>query len=63
MTPAVELDELRVVRTGNVALDGLSLAVPRAPVTGLLAPSGRGKTTLLGTIVGFGAALPRPRTA
>ena len=52
MTPAVEIDDLRVVRGGNVVLDGLSLEVPSAIVTGLLGPSGCGKTTLLRSIVG-----------
>jgi ABC-2 type transport system ATP-binding protein len=52
VTHAVEIDSLRVVRGGNVVLDGLSLRLPRGLVTGLLGPSGSGKTTLLRAIVG-----------
>ena len=52
MTHAVEIDGLRVVRGGNVVLDGLSLRIRGGAVTGLLGPSGCGKTTLLRSIVG-----------
>jgi ABC-2 type transport system ATP-binding protein len=49
---AVEIDGLRVVRGERTVLDGLSLRVPARMVTGLLGPSGGGKTTLLRSIVG-----------
>ena len=52
MTHAVEIDGLRVVRGGNVVLDGLSLRIRAGAVTGLLGPSGSGKSTLLRSIVG-----------
>jgi ABC-2 type transport system ATP-binding protein len=41
------------VRRGRVpVLEGLSLAVPRGRIVGLLGPSGSGKTTLMRSIVG-----------
>jgi ABC-2 type transport system ATP-binding protein len=49
---AIEVEGLRVVRSGTVALDSLSLSVAAARVTGLLGPSGSGKSTLLRAIVG-----------
>jgi ABC-2 type transport system ATP-binding protein len=48
----IEIEDLRVVRGGNVVLPGLSAAVAPGRVTGLLGPSGSGKTTLLRAIVG-----------
>ena len=50
--PAIDVDDLRVVRGGNVVLPGLSLKVEPGTVTGLLGPSGSGKTTLMRAIVG-----------
>lgn len=50
--PAVAVDGLRVRRGRTTVLDGLSVAVPRGQVVGLLGPSGCGKTTLLRSIVG-----------
>jgi ABC-2 type transport system ATP-binding protein len=44
--------QLRVVRGGRVALDGVSLTVRRGAVTGLLGPSGSGKSTLMRAVVG-----------
>lgn len=41
-----------MVRGGRVVIPGLSVAVPRGQVVGLLGPSGCGKTTLMRTIVG-----------
>jgi ABC-2 type transport system ATP-binding protein len=50
--PAIALDRLRVVRGGRVALDDVSLEVPRGSVTGLLGPSGGGKSTMMRAVVG-----------
>ena len=44
---AVDVTGLRVVRGGVPLLDGLSLTVASGCVTGLLGPSGGGKSTLL----------------
>jgi ABC-2 type transport system ATP-binding protein len=50
--PAIRVDGLRVVRGGRTVLPGLTLAVPRGQLIGLLGPSGCGKTTLMRCIVG-----------
>jgi len=50
--PAVRVADLRVVRGTRVVLPGLSFEVPRGQVTGLLGPSGGGKTTLMRALVG-----------
>jgi len=50
--PAVEIENLRVVRGGREAVAGVSLKVEHGTVTGLLGPSGSGKTTLMRSIVG-----------
>ena len=39
-------------RGGTTALDGLTVAVPRGQVVGLLGPSGSGKTTFMRAVVG-----------
>jgi ABC-2 type transport system ATP-binding protein len=52
VTAAIRVEELRVVRGGQLVLPGISLTVERAKVTGLLGPSGSGKTTLMRAIVG-----------
>lgn len=49
---AAEIEGLRVVRGGRVVLDGLDCRVRRGMVTGLLGPSGGGKSTLMRAIVG-----------
>jgi ABC-2 type transport system ATP-binding protein len=49
---AIRIEELRVVRGGQLVLPGISLTVEGAKVTGLLGPSGSGKTTLMRAIVG-----------
>jgi len=49
---AVGVEGLRVVRGGVTVLDGLSLEVAAGTVTGLVGPSGGGKSTLMRAIVG-----------
>ncbi len=49
---AISVESLTVVRGGASVLDGLSLDVPAGKITGLLGPSGGGKSTLLRSIVG-----------
>jgi ABC-2 type transport system ATP-binding protein len=46
-TPALRLVDVRKEFTGHVAVEGLSLEVPRGKVFGLLGPNGAGKTTTL----------------
>ena len=50
--PAVLASELGVRRGGREVLAGLSFALPRGRVCGLIGPSGGGKTTLMRAIVG-----------
>jgi ABC-2 type transport system ATP-binding protein len=52
MDAAIVVTGLRVRRGGRVVLHDLDLEVERATVTGLLGPSGGGKTTLMRAIVG-----------
>jgi ABC-2 type transport system ATP-binding protein len=52
LSAAVAVDGLRVVRGGKPVLDGLTVEVASGKVTGLLGPSGGGKSTLLRAIVG-----------
>jgi ABC-2 type transport system ATP-binding protein len=52
MAPAIEVDDLVVRRGKREVLHGLSFAIPRGTLTGLLGPSGGGKTTLMRCIVG-----------
>lgn len=49
---AIAVDRLAVERGGRPVLRGLTFTVPRCTVTGLLGPSGGGKTTLMRSIVG-----------
>jgi ABC-2 type transport system ATP-binding protein len=49
---AIAVRDLRVVRGGRPVIDGLSLDVAAGRVTGLLGPSGGGKSTLMRSIVG-----------
>lgn len=50
--PAVIVDRLTVVRGGTTALREVSFALEPGSLTGLLGPSGAGKTTLMRAIVG-----------
>jgi len=52
VTPAIEVDGLRVRRGGREVLHGLGFGVAPGRVTGLLGPSGCGKSTLMRAIVG-----------
>ncbi|WP_178359312.1 ABC transporter ATP-binding protein [Mycolicibacterium hippocampi] len=49
---AIDIRDLRVMRGGRLALDDITVQVPRGVITGLLGPSGCGKTTLMRSIVG-----------
>lgn len=51
-TPAVEIENLRVIRGKRVAIDDISVKIAPGTITGLLGPSGCGKTTLMRSIVG-----------
>ncbi len=55
MTSAIESSDLRVVRGGREVLHGLDFTVERGAVSGLLGPSGGGKTTLMRAVVGVQA--------
>jgi ABC-2 type transport system ATP-binding protein len=48
----VEVADLQVVRGGREVLPQISLHIARGSITGLLGPSGAGKTTLIRAIVG-----------
>jgi phospholipid/cholesterol/gamma-HCH transport system ATP-binding protein len=50
--PAVRLENVRMVRSGNVVLDDFNLEVPAGRVTAIMGPSGSGKTTVLKLITG-----------
>lgn len=52
MAAAIEVEQLHVVRGGQVVIDDLSVTVAAGRVTGLLGPSGCGKSTLMRAIVG-----------
>jgi ABC-2 type transport system ATP-binding protein len=51
-TAAVDVRGLRVVRGGRTALDDVDLTIRAGTLTGLLGPSGAGKTTLMRAILG-----------
>ena len=51
-TPAIAIDGLTVRRGPRTVLDGLRLSIASGTVTGLLGPSGAGKTTLMRAILG-----------
>jgi ABC-2 type transport system ATP-binding protein len=50
--PAIVVDRLTVRRGGKTVLPGISLEIATGAITGLLGPSGTGKTTLIRAIVG-----------
>jgi ABC-2 type transport system ATP-binding protein len=50
--PAVVVEDLTVVRGGRTVLHGISTTIQAGTVTGLLGPSGGGKTTLMRAVVG-----------
>lgn len=52
-SPAIETANLRKVFGNTVAVDGLSLQVPRGTVYGFLGPNGAGKTTTMGILTGL----------
>ena len=51
-TAAIAIDGLRVVRGDNEVLRDVSVEIPAGSITGLLGPSGTGKTTLIRAVVG-----------
>ncbi|WP_326546701.1 ABC transporter ATP-binding protein [Mycolicibacterium sp. ND9-15] len=50
--PAVDIENLQVVRGNRLALDDVSVRLAPGTITGVLGPSGCGKTTLMRSIVG-----------
>ncbi len=52
MDDAITVTNLTVVRGRNTVLDGLNCRIPAGRITGLLGPSGAGKTTLIRAVVG-----------
>lgn len=50
---AVEIEHVTKTFGSHVAVDGLSLAVPRGAVYGFIGPNGSGKTTFFNVITGF----------
>jgi len=50
--PAIDVQNLRVIRGKRVALENISVQIARGTITGLLGPSGCGKTTLMRSVVG-----------
>jgi ABC-2 type transport system ATP-binding protein len=52
MKPAVILDNLSVTLQRDVILKNIDLTIPAGKITGLIGPSGAGKTTLMRVIVG-----------
>src|SRR5947209_17448076 len=72
MPPAVAVDQLVKVYKTTRAVDGISFALPRGSITGLLGGNGAGKTTTIAMLMGLvtptagtarvlGAEMPRER--
>ena len=70
--PAIAVDRLAKLYKGNVAVAGISFAIERGSITGLLGGNGAGKTTTIAMILGLvvptsgtvrvlGAEMPRQR--
>ncbi|GLW93112.1 branched-chain amino acid ABC transporter ATP-binding protein/permease [Actinokineospora globicatena] len=51
--PALEVKNLRVAFGNLVAVDDVSLVLPRGQIVGLVGPNGAGKSTLINTVTGF----------
>ncbi len=51
-TTAVELRDVRMIRSGHRVLDGFNLSIPAGRVTAIMGPSGSGKTTVMKLISG-----------
>lgn len=53
MAIAIEIDNVRVIKGGQPVLDDISAKLVSGQITGILGPSGAGKTTLMRVIVGL----------
>ena len=51
--PVIETESLTKIYGNIVAVDGLSMSVPRGHAFGLLGPNGSGKTTTMGMLLGL----------
>lgn len=51
--PLLEVTDVRKAYQGVTALEGVSIRVERASITGLIGPNGSGKSTLFDCITGF----------
>ena len=50
--PAIQLQDVTMIRSGQRVLDGFDLEIPAGKVTAIMGPSGSGKTTVLKLIAG-----------
>src|ERR1700738_3003667 len=53
MTPTIEIDHLTTRYGSTIAVDDLTLRVPKGSVCGLLGPNGSGKTTTFKSMLGL----------